>query len=141
MKTEKIKKSIKRIESYLATLVEKINTDSKETKHNNVFFIVEFLSATLLSNLKQIEFFKEYEEEIVNNLIEITKTEKTIEIDFSKILYAIDSLYSVNDVKYTTPDSVLIDEHVRRYIEDVKNGVKFCKTSFEKMGEKIIIIF
>lgn len=141
MKNEKIKKSIKRIETYLASLVDKLNEDSNEKKIDNTLFIINFLTSSLLLNFKNIEFFKTFEKDIIPNLVEIVlnRKENTIEIDYSKILYAIDSLYSITETKYTTDDSVLIDKLTERYVEDIKKASMFCKTSFEKTGEKIII--
>lgn len=141
MKNDKIKKSIKRIENYLSSLVDKLNEETSQKKIDNTLFIVNFLTTTLINSFKEIEFFKSFKDDVVSNLVEITVNRKTstIEIDYSKILYSIDSLYSVPDIKYTTPDSVLIDQLTRDYVSNVKKASIFCKTSHEKMGEKIII--
>lgn len=145
MKKDKIKKSIKMIKKYLLSLIDKLSENefrsNKERKIDNAFFLIVFLTTNLKNSFKELEFFKSFEKDVVHDLIEINYSQKTntIEIDYSKILYSIDSLYSISEVKYTTPDSVLIHNLTQKYIEDIKKAAITSETSFEKTGQKIII--
>jgi hypothetical protein len=136
-----MKKIKKQIEDYLASIIAKLQISSKNKKLINSLFIINFLTTKLINDFKNISFFKDYSEETIFNLIEINKSSdnQTFEIDYSKIIYAIDSLYSISEIKYTTDDSVLIGKLTDLYIEDVKKAIKFCKASFEKTGEKLIV--